>query len=91
MIDRALADKRITLSFECSRYLIAHPDMATRLPKDAAVVFAVDDDPVLTAHERRCARRLGASGQSVVTVHVRGPAPPIESRLIEPSVELTRR
>jgi hypothetical protein len=70
---------------------MAHPDLATRLPKDAAVVFLVDDDVAFTQHERQLAKRLSTAGQRVVTVHVRGLAPPLESRLIEPQVELASR
>ena len=90
MTEQQLAEKRLTLSFELSRYLIAHPEVAERLPTDAAVIFVVDDDPILTAHERQLANRLTADGQTVVTVHIRGLAPPIESRLIEPHVESAR-
>lgn len=89
MHEQDLAEKRITLSFEFSRYLIAHPEVAERLPKDAAIVFIVDDDPALTRDEQQLAKRLAAQDQPVITVHVRGLAPPLESRLIEPHVELT--
>jgi len=89
MSDQEIAEKRITLSFELSRYLIAHPEVAEKWPKDATVIFLVDDDPALTQHEQQLAQRLAKDGQPVVTVHVRGLAPPVESRLIEPQVELT--
>ena len=89
MTEQRLAEQRITLSFEFSRYLMAHPNLAARLPKDAAVIFLVDDDPVFTQHERKLAKRLTKEGQRLVTVHVRGLAPPVESRLIEPEVELS--
>jgi len=91
MPEQEIAEKRITCSFEFSRYLIAHPEVAERLPTEAAVIFVIDDDPLFTQHERQLAKRLTAEGQPVVTVHVRGLAPPIESRLIEPQVELTAR
>lgn len=89
MTEQELGEKRITFSFEFSRYLMAHPEVADRLPHDAAVVFLVDDEPVFTESERRLAKRLAAEGQSVVAVHVRGLTPPLESRLIEPQVELS--
>lgn len=87
MIDREIVEKRITFSFEFSRYLMAHPDIAEQLPNDAAVIFVVDEDPIFTEQERQLAKRLAAEGQPIVTVHVRGLAPPLESRLIEPHVE----
>lgn len=90
MTEQELAEKRITLSFEFNRYLIAHPELAARLPTDAAVIFVIEDDPLLTQHERHLANRLAAEGQPIVTVHVRGLAPPVESRLIEPHVEVGR-
>lgn len=88
MTERQLAEKRITLTFEFSRYLIAHSDLAERLPKDAAIIFFVDDDPAFTQHERRLAKQLARTGQPIVSVHVRGLAPPLESRLIKPEVKL---
>jgi len=91
MTEHELVDKRLTFSFEFSRYLIGHPETAQRLPPNAAVIFLVDDDPGFTQHERELARRLAAEGQPVITVHVRGLAPPLESRLIEPQVELASR
>lgn len=91
MPEEEISEKRITFSFEFSRYLIAHPDIAERLPRDAAVIFLVDDDPVFTQHEQQLAERLTKEGQLVVTVHVRGLAPALESRLIEPQVELASR
>lgn len=89
MTEHALAEKRITFGFEFSRFLMAHPKFATRIPRDAAVVFLVDDDPVFTRRERTLAKRLARTGQPVVTVHVQGLAPPLESRLINPDIRLT--
>lgn len=86
MTEHDLAEKRITVSFEFSRYLMAHPDLAERLPKDAAVVFFIEDDPEFTDHERKLAAQLTAEGQPVVRVRIRGLAPPLESRLIEPTL-----
>jgi len=87
--EHELAEKRITVSFEFSRYLMAHPDLAERLPEDAAVVFFLEDDPEFTDHERKLATQLAADGQPIVRVRVRGLAPPRESRLIEPTLELS--
>ncbi|MBI3319550.1 MAG: hypothetical protein HYZ89_03075 [Candidatus Omnitrophica bacterium] len=88
MTEQELAEKRITVSFEFSRYLIAHPDLAERLPEDVAVVFFIEDDPEFTDHERQLATQLAAAGQPLVRVRIRGLAPPLESRLIEPTLEL---
>ena len=87
--EHALAEKRITFGFEFSRFLMAHAELANRIPRDAVVVFSVDDDPAFTRRERALAKRLARTGQPVVTVHVQGLAPPLESRLIKPDVRLT--
>jgi len=46
MTDKEFFDKSITLSFEFSRYIIAHPEMEEQIPKGALVILLLEDDPV---------------------------------------------
>ena len=48
--EHALAEKRITFGFEFSRFLMAHAELANRIPRDAAVSVngdRVQDDYVV--------------------------------------------
>ncbi|MBN2034659.1 MAG: hypothetical protein JW836_15415 [Deltaproteobacteria bacterium] len=45
MTDKDFFDKSLTLSFDFSRYIIAHPEMDEQIPKGALVVLLLEDDP----------------------------------------------
>ena len=83
--DTELAKKNTELSFEFSRYVLAHPELDEKIPEGALVVFEVADDPELTAFNRSLTQRTKAMGQPVVLVWLKGLAP---TRLLEPTVTL---
>ncbi|MFQ5769802.1 MAG: DUF5647 family protein, partial [bacterium] len=43
--DEELFIKNITLSTEFNKYIIEHPEIADKIPPNAAVVLLPDDDP----------------------------------------------
>ncbi len=86
--NRDLAQKNMEISFEFSRYLLAHPELERKIPENAFITFHVVDDPKLTAFNNRLLKRNRSSGQTVVTVHIKGLAP---TRLLDPEVSLPRR
>lgn len=85
MIDAALAKKNLELSFEFSRYVLAHPELGDKIPDNAMIVFAVAEDRPLTRYNAALAKRNREAGQPIVTVHIKRLAP---SRLIAPRVRL---
>ena len=81
--DAELAKKNLELSFEFSRFVLAHPEVDAKIPEDALVMFEVSDDPELTRYNRTLATRNKEAHQPVVLVRIKGLAP---TRLLEPTV-----
>ena len=83
--DSELTKKNLEVSFEFSRYMLAHPELDAKIPENAQIIFEVEDDPELTAANRALAQRTKEAGQPIVVVHIKGLAP---TRLLEPTVTL---
>lgn len=81
-------NKSLTLSFEFSRYLIAHPEIEEKIPKGALVVLLVEDDPEFNEKAIELAKAKRETNQPLVTVRVQRLLPPTESRLVNPRLEL---
>ena len=79
--DTELAKKNLEISFEFSRYLLTNPDLESKIPDNALIVFEVADDPDLTLFNRTLAQRTKETNQPVVTVWIKGLA---ATRLLEP-------
>ena len=88
MNEKEFVEKRLTLSFEFQRYLIAHPEIAEKVPKEAQILFILKDDPEFTEGEKRLADNLKKEGQSIIFVEAEKILPPFESRLLNPHIEL---
>jgi hypothetical protein len=78
-----------TLGWEFSRYILAHPEI-TGIPDGAEIVFQIKDNAEFNAWAKEVARTQHESGRPIVIIEVEGlaPPPPVESRLINPHVEL---
>lgn len=88
IIDKEFFDKNLTLSFEFSRYVIAHPEIDEEIPKGALVVLLLEDDPDFNKRAMELALAKKEADQPLVTVKVQRLLPPTESRLVNPRVEL---
>lgn len=44
MNDKEFSEKSLTLSFEFSRYILAHPEVEEQIPEGALVVLLLEDD-----------------------------------------------
>jgi len=88
MTDKELFDKSLTLSFEFSRYLIAHPEIDEQIPKGALVVLLLESEPEFNERAIELAQDQRETGQQVVIVRVQQLLPPTESRLVNPKLEL---
>lgn len=80
--------KNIVLNTEFNKYLIAHPDIADKIPNNALVVILRDDDPALCHKNLSLARRHREKHQAVVHVRVKKLAPPPKSRLVQPRLKV---
>ena len=87
MNEKEFVEKSLTLSFEFQRYLIAHPEIAQKVPKEAQILFILDDDPEFSEREKRLAESLKKEGQPIIFVEVEKILPPFESRLVNPHIE----
>lgn len=76
-----------TLSFEFSRYVLSHPELAEKIPSGAQVIFLLDKDEGFN----KCSMALAKVYKEelpVIFIKVDGLLPPLESRLINPHVEM---
>jgi len=88
MKDKEFFDKSLTLSFEFSRYIIAHPEVEEQIPKGALVVLILEDDPEFNKRAIELAQTKTEADQPVVVVRVQKLLPSTESRLVNPRLEL---
>jgi hypothetical protein len=88
MTDKEFFDKSLVLSFEFSRYVIAHPEIAEKIPKGALVVLFLEDDPDFNKWAMELAQTKREADQPMVIVRIQKLLPPTESRLVNPRLEL---
>jgi len=88
MTDKEFFDKSLTLSFEFSRYIIAHPEMEEKIPKGALVILLLEDDPAFNQRAMEIAQANRETNQPVVIVRIQKLLPPTESRLVNPRLEM---
>ena len=91
MSDQKFFERSLELATEFDRYILAHPEVAERIPTDALVVFQLADDPVFSQRSLELARVRRELNQPVMLVQVQTLRPPLESRLVDPRVEQVSR
>jgi hypothetical protein len=82
-----LVEKNLELSFEFTRYLLAHPEVEERISKGAQVVLLPDYDKELKRFNLRNSKQQREKGQPVVYVRIKGLAPDRPSRLVGTKIE----
>ena len=88
MNKKELFEKNLVLTTEFSRYVIEHPDVAKRIPKDAVVVILPEYDQELAEENLKMANAGREENQPMVLVRVEKLAPVRKSRLVKPTVEI---
>jgi hypothetical protein len=88
MTDKEFSEISLTLSFEFSRYILAHPEVEEQIPRGALVVLLLEDDPDFNERAMELAQTKKEERQPVVIVRVQKLLPPTESRLVNPKLEL---
>lgn len=78
-----------TLGWEFDKYIMAHPEI--KIPNNAQIVFQLKDSPEFNKWILEIARSQHEPNQPVLLVEVEdlAPPPPLESRLINPHIEIT--
>ena len=88
MNKKELFEKNLELTTEFSRYVLEHPEIAKRIPKDAIVVILPEYDQKLAEENLKMAKARKEKNQPMVLVRVKRLAPARKSRLVKPTVEL---
>lgn len=88
MNKKELFKKNLELITEFSRYVLEHPGIAERIPKDAIVVIIPEYDKKLAEENLKTAKARREKNQPMVLVRVKKLSPERKSRLIKPKVEL---
>jgi len=87
MSDCKLSEKNLELSFEFTRYLLAHPDIEEKIPKGAQVVLLPDYDEKLRRFDLRNSKQQREDGQPVVYVRIKKLNADRPSRLVGTKIE----
>lgn len=88
MNKKELFEKNLVLTTEFSRYVLEHPEVGERIPKDAIVVILPEYDQELAEENIKMAKAGKEKNQPMVLVRVKRLAPMRKSRLVKPTVEL---
>ena len=88
MNKKDLFEKNLELTTEFSRYVLEHPEVANRIPKDAIVVILPEYDQELAEENLKIAKARKEKDQPMVLVRVKKLAPERKSRLVKPTVEI---
>lgn len=88
MNKQELFEKNSVLATEFSRYVLEHPEVAERIPKDAIVVILPEYDQELREENLKIAKARRGKNQPMVLVKVKKLAPMRKSRLVRPTVEI---
>jgi hypothetical protein len=88
MTKKELFEKNLELSNEFSRYILEHPEVADKIPKDAVVVILPEYDRLLAEQNLKIANQNKDKDQPMMLIKVKKLAPERKSRLIEPEMEL---
>ena len=62
---------------EFMRCAFAHPELLDQIPPDAELVILPLDDPELSEHNHRMAKRIVSKGGKVVLVRLKKPQMPV--------------
>jgi hypothetical protein len=87
MKESKLIEKNLELSFEFTRYLLAHPEMERKIPKGAQVVLLPDYDEKLRRFNLKNSKRQREEGQPLIYVRIKKLNPERRSRLVGTKIE----
>ncbi|MEW6103305.1 MAG: DUF5647 family protein [bacterium] len=88
MNKQELFEKNLELTTEFNRYVLEHPELEKRIPKDAIVVILPEYDRELAEENLKIAKARKEKEQPLVFVKVKKLAPVRKSRLVRPKVEI---
>ena len=77
-----------TLSAEFSKYILAHPEIDDHIPNNAQIVFRIKSNADFNKWNEGVSLTQRESNQPVIVVEIDDIAPPLESRLINPHLQI---
>jgi hypothetical protein len=73
-------EKNLDLVFEFEKYVLEHPDIAEKIPRDAVVFMKVAGDPKFNRWSEREAKKQAKKGTPLVAITVKKLGP-VHSRI----------
>lgn len=84
--ERRLIDKNLDLIFEFEKYVLEHPEVGERIPRNAVVFMKVAGDQKFNLWSERRARKQAKKGAPLISVTVKKMGP-VHSRIEGLSLE----
>ena len=78
--DRKLVERNLDLIFEFEKYVLEHPDITEKIPRDAVVFMKVAGDQKFNRWSERQAKKQAKPGAPVVSITVKKMGP-VHSRI----------
>ena len=77
-----------TLSAEFSKYVLGHPEVDEKIANNAQIIFHLKGNADFNKWSEKVSRAQKEPNQPVIIVEIDGLLPPLESRLINPHLEV---
>jgi hypothetical protein len=84
--ERKLIDKNLDLIFEFEKYVLEHPEVGERIPRNAVVFMKVAGDDKFNLWSERRARKQAKKGTPLISITVKKLGP-VHSRIEGLSLE----
>ena len=78
--EKILAERNLDLIFEFEKYVLEHPEIAEKIPRDAVVFMKVARDGKFNRWSERKAKKQAKKGASLISVTVKK-LRPVHSRI----------
>jgi hypothetical protein len=78
--EKILAEKNLDLIFEFEKYVLEHPEISERIPRDAVVFMKVAGDAKFNRWSERKAKKQAKKGAPLISVTVKR-LRPVHSRI----------
>ena len=88
MNTKELFEKNLVLTTEFNRYVLEHPEVSKRIPKEAIVVILPEYDQELAEENLKIAKAKREKNQPMILIRVKRLAPARKSRLVKHVLEL---
>jgi len=85
-LEKRMVEKNLDLTFEFEKYVLDHPHLADRIPRNAVVCVRLEGDERFNRWSRRLAEKQRKGRQPVFCITI-GKMRPVRSRIEELRVE----